>query len=473
MISVRYSYPGFDPKLHLSWGRLLSEGQVPEFSGTLPAIKHPYYLLISTALAPLGPIAATDGYLFLSAISCLAVLALVAAIGLRLGGAWTAVAAVVLTVLSAQVVFLGTIATTDVPYAALVLACAWLAALGPRRNALPILGLLALAGTMRPDAWGLAAAYALGLLLTRPGRRVAALAIGLAAVAPLSWMAMDWALTGSPIDTLHQQERGTEAGDALTNLYPVAAREIGVEHNRLGWLPGAERVEPIFDAMRFLIGLPLFFLGGLMALRALASLRRRGPPAPGSRDAFALSLSAVVLVGMAIELIPSVAGLPVEPRYMLPAGLALILLAASTLPLSRHSVAYAAAAAIVGVLVALQIPNQVETIDEKTAVAMTLRRQEAELAKLVDAPRVKQSLSNCPRLLASGRPRRIQTLMAVVIAAGHLGVDPDSIAGVYPPRLAPGSSIFVLDQAVGGHEPARYERWDAVRRGEWLFASAC
>ena len=380
--------------------------------------------------------------------------------------------AIVLTVLSAQIVFLSTIATVDVPYAALVLTCAWLAALGPRRNALPILALLALAGTMRPDAWGLAAIYALGLLLTRPERRIAVTAICLAAIAPLGWMAMDWALTGNPIDTLHQQERGTEAGDALTNLYPVAAREIGVEHNRLGWLPGAERVEPILDAMRFLIGLPLFFLGALMVLRALASLRRRGPPAPGSRDAFALSLSAVVLVGMAIELIPSVSGLPVEPRYMLPAGLALVLLAASTLPLSRHSVAFAITAAIVGVLVALQIPNQLETIDEKTTAARTLRQQEGELTKLIDTPRVKRDLTRCPRLLASGRSHRFQTLMAGVIVADHLGLDPDSIANVYPPRLAPESSIFILDQ-VADREPTRHERRRVIREGEWLFDSAC
>src|SRR6478752_2017580 len=100
VIWVRYSYPGFDPVLHLAWGRLLAHGQVPEFSGTLPAIKHPYYLLISTVLAPLGPGMAMDGYLFVSALACIAVLTLVAAIGLRLGGVWTAAMAIVLTALS-------------------------------------------------------------------------------------------------------------------------------------------------------------------------------------------------------------------------------------------------------------------------------------------------------------------------------------------------------------------------------------
>ena len=115
---------------------------------------------------------------------------------------------------------------------------------------------------MRPDAWGLAAIYALGrLLLTHPGKRIAALAIGLAAIAPLGWTAMDWALTGDPIDTLHQQERGTEAGDALTILYPVAAREVWrrTQPARVAARRRAGRADPRRD--EFLIGLPLFFLG--------------------------------------------------------------------------------------------------------------------------------------------------------------------------------------------------------------------
>ena len=459
--------------LHLAWGRLLAGGQVPEFSGTLPAIKHPYYLLISTALAPLGPGAAMDGYLFVSALACIAVLTLIAAIGLRLGGMWTAATAIVLTALSSQIVFLGTIATVDIPYAALVLVCVWLAALGPRRNTLPILALLALAGTMRPDAWGLATIYALGLLLTRPGRWTALTVVCLAAIAPLAWMAMDLALTGDPIDTLHQQERGSEAGRVLTALYPAAEREGGVEHNRLGWLPGSERLEPILDAMRFLIGLPLFFLGGLMLLRALAALRRRGPPTAGSPEAFALSLSAVVLAGMAVELIPSVAGLPVQPRYMLPAGLGLILLAASSLPLARRSPALAVTTAIVAGLVALQIPYQVDTVSANTAMARAQRREEGELTKLIDVPRVKRDLTRCPALLASGRPQGFQAFMARVIVADRLGRDPDSIAGVYPPRLAPESSIFVLDQGSTAHELQGHAGGSTVSEGAWHFSSAC
>lgn len=473
MVWVRYSYPGFDPVLHLAWGRLLAHGQVPEFSGTLPAIKHPYYLLISTVLAPLGPGTAMNGYLFVSALACIAVLSLVAAIGLRLGGVWTAVMAIVLTALSSQIVFLGTIATVDIPYAALVLICVWLAALGPRRNALPILALLALAGTMRPDAWGLATIYALGLLLTRPRKRTVLAAVCLAAIAPLAWMAMDLALTGDPIDTLHQQERGSDAGKALTDLYPAAERKAGVEHNRLGWLPGGERLEPILDAMRFLIGLPIFFLGGLMLLRAVAALRRRGPPVAGSREAFALSLSAVILASMAVELIPSVAGLPVQPRYMLPAGLALILLAASTLPQVRRSPALAVTAAIAAVLIALQIPYQVDTVSANTAMARAQRRQEGELTKLITAPRVKRDLTRCPTLLASGQPQSFQAFMARVIVADRLGRDPDSIAGVYPPRLTPETSIFVLDQGADSRRPQGHEDGPTLSEGAWLFSSAC
>ncbi len=405
-------------------------------------------------------------------------LALIAAIGLRLGGLVTAVAAVILTLLSSQVVFLGTIAIIDVPYTALVLGAAWLAALGPRRNAVAVLALLAVGGLMRPDAWGLAALYALGLLLTRPERRLAVTVIALAAVAPLSWMAMDLALTGNPLDTLRQQEHGSQAGEELTSLYPAATRSHGVEHRRLGWLPGGERIEPVFDAMRFLIGIPLFVLGGLMLLRAArGALRRRGPPAPGSRDAFALSLTAVAVAGLAIELVPSFAGLPVQPRYMLPVALSLVLLAASALPLARHSFGVATVVAAVAALVAVQLPGEVGVIGANFRTAVTQHDQEGELSELVRKPRVEQALERCPRLLASGRPNSFQAMMARVIVADRLGRDPDSIAGAYPPQLMPGTSIFILDQTGATQDLRVSERGahgvPAARNGAWIFASAC
>ena len=109
-----------------------------------------------------------------------------------LGAAWfnpaagVLAAAIVLT--REPVLDFGARAYVDIPYLVLVLGALLVETRRPRAGA-PVLGLLALAGLLRPEAWLLSAAYLAWLLVAASATwaRVGRLA-GLAAVGPLLWL---------------------------------------------------------------------------------------------------------------------------------------------------------------------------------------------------------------------------------------------------------------------------------------------
>ena len=105
-------------------------------------------------------------------------------------------------VVATRVPFLsqGVRAYVDIPFLALVVLAAVLEVQRPRRG-WPVLGLLAVAGLLRPEAWLLAAAYWVYLApaLGR-GERLGALA--LVAAAPVIWALSDLVVTGDPFHSL-------------------------------------------------------------------------------------------------------------------------------------------------------------------------------------------------------------------------------------------------------------------------------
>jgi hypothetical protein len=88
----------------------------------------------------------------------------------------------------------------DIPFLAAVVWAGALEASRPRRG-LPVFGLLAVAGLMRPEAWLLSGLYFLWMSWNAswPERYRYAL---LAAIAPVGWMATDLIVTGNPLFSL-------------------------------------------------------------------------------------------------------------------------------------------------------------------------------------------------------------------------------------------------------------------------------
>ncbi|WP_205696132.1 hypothetical protein [Conexibacter sp. SYSU D00693] len=281
--------PNYDSAYHLVWGRDLLDGIAPGFESYAAPTEHPLWLAVCALVSVFG-----DGAdQVLVAITLLAHLALVWAVfrlGRGVGGTWTGVLAAAFAGSSFALLLYAARAYVDTPFLALVL---WAAVLEverprPRRT----LALLALAGLLRPEAWVLS-----GLFLLWAARRDVR-AWALAAIAPLGWAAVDLAVTGDPLFSLH----------ATSDLADELGRPQGL----------AEAVRSFFT-----------FLGGtarepvaVLALGGAALLWRR------RRERPVQVLGGLFLSGALTFGATGVAGLSVLPRYLTVPAIVLCVLGA-------------------------------------------------------------------------------------------------------------------------------------------------
>jgi hypothetical protein len=150
-------FPNYDTIYALVWGRELAHGVSPDYGAALPPTPHPLADLLGMVTTPLG-----NGAITVTMIVAYVSLALVGYLVYRLGSLWfdrpigAAAAAIVLT--RAPFLSNGLRAYIDVPYIALVLGALAIETKKPR-SGWPVLGLLALAGLLRPEAWLFSVAY--------------------------------------------------------------------------------------------------------------------------------------------------------------------------------------------------------------------------------------------------------------------------------------------------------------------------
>ncbi len=221
---------GWDSAWTLIWSRDLAEGSLPRLDSETAPTPHPLSIALAVPLAALGD-AAPTGARLASAVS----MALLGYGAFRLGRALgsTAVGALagLLVLTRPLIVSEHLLAYPGVLFAAVVVIAVALEVERPRRG-LPVLALLTLAGLLRPEAWILAAAYALWLAWPPTlGRRRRMTLATWAAIAPAGWALFDLVATGDALYSWHLTSSGAgsraAAGlpDALLavprNLYNV------------------------------------------------------------------------------------------------------------------------------------------------------------------------------------------------------------------------------------------------------------
>jgi hypothetical protein len=359
-------YVGYDSLWALIWGDDIAHGRSPAMEGVYVPTPHPLLNLLGALLSPLGFDAARAVLELLS----LASMVLLAYAAFRLGRAlfsWVAgVAFAAILVTRPDVVELGLYASIDVPFLALVLLAAALVAERPRRGEAPLVP-LALAGLLRPEAWLLAAAYAIYALAGRRAepdragtgsRRLRVVALALAA--PLLWALHDVLITGDPLASLH----GTRA---------VAERSQ--PGNGLG---AALHAAPGF--VNDVVGIAVFACGvaGWLLVTARAQHRMALPAA-----LFALSFVPFLVYGAV--------GLTLYPRFLLPAAAMLALLCAAALAGAARWPRPAQLAAAVALAVSIPF-----TIGELAGIrngSETRAQLESSLTDLID--RNKPALARC------------------------------------------------------------------------------
>jgi hypothetical protein len=479
-------FPNYDTIYALVWGRELAHGASPDYGAALPPTPHPLADLLGLVTTPIG-----DGAITVTMVVAYVSLALCGYLVYRLGATWfdrwigILAAAIVLT--RAPFLSNGLRAYVDLPYIALCLGALTIEAKRPRAG-WPVLTLLALAGLLRPEAWGFSIAYliyicldpeklerheeaeraplkradtqkadlirsafvrARGALFAPPPALVA-----LALAAPILWITFDAITTGSPLYSLTGTQSTVETLDRKTgpvDLVLYGPRALG---EVLQW-PG-------------MIGA----LGGVVL--GFAFLRRRS----------ALGLAAAVLALAAFAFLGA-AGLAILARYtMLAAAILSIFVAVGLLgwrllepghPWRRRWQLFAG---IVLAMFVIWLPNQWQ-LDSRVDTDLTDQgRIENDLTDLVDAGAFEPL---CGKVAAPNH-------RAVPRLAFGLDVEPTEIASSseegIPRRgyrgyfVAPASPFiihnFILDPndptrislkpPAGFREVARNESWRVYRR---------
>ena len=434
-------FVNYDMSYALVWGSELADGHRPDYEAAFAPTPHPLTTALGFALAPLGAGAGSAavvlGFLALSTLVYLVY---------RLGTEWFgrpagALAATIVLTWGPTLSF-GARAYADIPYLALVLGALVVESRRPRAGP-AVLGLLAVAGLLRPEAWFFAAAYALYAARGATRTRAAQL-LALAVAAPVAWLLSDLLLTGDPLHSLSWTQA---AAESLGRARGVSALPDS--------LPG--RLEAI-------TGLPVL-AGGAVGVLAFA------------RRALLPVLALVAALAAAVVL--TVAGMPVVMRYaLLPATLVALFCAAAALGWRRSTreepgrrVRSVAGVAVLTAL-AISAPGQLRGV---AAVRGELAAQAAVRADLAHLAHSGVFVRTCAPVIVS--TRKVVPLLALWLGRPpsdfSAGVPVAATRGYYVGPAVPATERTLLlassdppeplSSAPAGYRPVARGRLWAVR----------
>ena len=203
-------YLNYDARYALLWARDLYNGATPDFTADFAPTPHPLETWVSILALPFGD--AADALLVWLILLCFGLLVwLTYRLGATLFHPWVGIVTAIVVATRPTLFRDALIGYQDTAFACAIVGAVLLEAQRPRRGE-AVLGLLVLAGLMRPEGWALAGLYALWMLPACGWpRRIRLLAM--AGVAPLLWAAMDWYVTGDPLHSLHGTADLAEAVD--------------------------------------------------------------------------------------------------------------------------------------------------------------------------------------------------------------------------------------------------------------------
>ncbi len=289
------TYPNYDSLYSLLWGRELVGLDPLSFEAYRAPTEHPLAIAFGALLTPLGE-GADRVLVAFTVASFLLLVAAVYALGKTAFTPLVGAVAAGLLVTRFDFPFLAARGYIDIPYLAVVIWAAVVELRAPRRHPLLVVGLLAAAGLMRPEAWLLAGVYWLWLVPRLSWSRRVLLA-AMAAIGPLVWAGVDFAVTGDPLYSL------------------TGTRDLAEE---LGRNKGGTAVPPALYA--FLVKLAKFpvVMGAIAGLALAIVLTPRRALMP--LVLFAIGAGTFALVG--------IAGLSVIDRYLLVPSLCVMVFAA-------------------------------------------------------------------------------------------------------------------------------------------------
>ena len=193
-------YMNYDARYALDWARDVWTGFNPDFQAAFAPTPHPFSIAVSSLGLPFGH-GGDQVVVWLVMLGFGAMVWLSYLLGARLFNPWVGVVAALVVVTRPAILRDALLDYQDIWFMALIVGAAVLEAGRPRRG-VPVLVLLAVAGTIRPEAWVLATLYWVWLWpAATPRMRIGYAAI--VAAAPGLWCLMDVIVTGDPLHSLH------------------------------------------------------------------------------------------------------------------------------------------------------------------------------------------------------------------------------------------------------------------------------
>lgn len=288
------TWPNYDSIYSLVWGRELLDGAALSFEAYRAPTQHPLSIAVGAVLSVFGDVG-DRMWTALAIASFVWLVAVVYTFAKELFTPLVGLVAAILLCTRFDFPFYAVRGYIEPAYLALIITAAILEVRRPRRG-LPVLGLLVLAGLLRPEAWLLGGLYWLWLI-PKATWRVRILGAALVWTAPFIWAATDFIVTGNPL----------YSHTATSELAAELGRNKGIEA-----VPGA--------LWSFLVKLAKFpvvlgAMAGTAAAVVLFPTRLKVPAA-----LFAAGVGTFAMVGLA--------GLSVIDRYLLVPSLILMLMAA-------------------------------------------------------------------------------------------------------------------------------------------------
>jgi hypothetical protein len=426
---IRPTFPNYDSYYDLVWGKALAHGHLPDYDVLRSPTPHPLAEALGAFLTLFGG-AADRIFVLLTIASLLGLLVCVFRIAQLLLGTLIASVAVLVLLTRTDLDFYAMRAVVDVPFLLLVFWAALLELKQPRRG-LPVLGLLALAGLLRPEAWVFSGIYLLWLAPALSRRELVGYA-GFVALAPLLWVASDWIVTGHPLHSL------------------TSTRQVAGQFGRQRSVPTAVWLVPTYlGANEKILNVGA---GGLGCLLAIYLLRRR----------VALP-AALMAIGLGMFLLIAAAGLSVIPRYvavpsiLLNVGVAVALLGWTLVQEPRARLVAVAIAVVSLGLVAWRSVALVNDLRKLHGQTLFVKSQHRDLKAILQDPGVAPLLSRCG-------PITVPTHSAIPVIEYETGLPKSALqASIAQPR-APDHGLLFIDVSFN-FEPAAARAVTASSQG--------
>ena len=208
-------YLNYDARYALLWARDLARGLTPEYTADFAPTPHPLETAVSLLAVPFGD--GGDQLMLWLILLCFGLLVwLTFRLGAELFSPWVGVVAALVVLTRPALERDALLGYQDTAFACLIVGAVLLEARRARRGE-AVLGLLVLAGLMRPEAWVLGGLYFLWMWQAADGGRRLRLA-AMVVAAPLIWALSDLLVTGDALHSLHGTADLAEAVDRRRDI---------------------------------------------------------------------------------------------------------------------------------------------------------------------------------------------------------------------------------------------------------------